>query len=79
MNVSADSGRALPRTRTNAQALARAIHHDPVAGADIVLQQRERELVLDLLLDQAPERSGAQGRVPASLGQEAPGVVGQLP
>src|SRR5829696_3259138 len=51
---------------------------DPVALAQLALQDRQREAVDEVALDDALERTGAVGRVVAEVAQEGPGVAGQL-
>src|SRR5438270_2447999 len=54
------------------------LHPDPVAVAEPALQHRHREPVLEQALDGPLQRPGAVGRVPAALGQERLGLLGQL-
>src|SRR5213078_3498695 len=59
------------------RALAR-IHPHAVAGLELALEQGERELVDQLLLDHALQRARAVGRVVAEVADQRLRVVSQL-
>src|SRR5699024_6116353 len=52
--------------------------HDGVTVDDVTGQQRAGELVADLALDQATQRSGAEGRIVAFEGQPVLGPLSDL-
>src|SRR5207248_6711184 len=56
----------------------RGVHADAVARPPLALEQRQRELVDQLLLDHALERARAEGRVVAQVADQRLRVVGQL-
>ena len=84
---SASPARLRPRSRQRLGAVTPAfssasspsarIDADGVAGADLALQQREREPVDELLLDHAAQRPGTVGRVIAHVAEQLARVVGE--
>src|SRR5215216_4456259 len=54
------------------------VDQDGVAWAEAVLQQPDRQLVDQLLLDHALQRARAVGRVVAQVADQRAGIVGQL-
>src|SRR3954464_10834734 len=69
--------RARRRLLEHELALAR-VHSHRVAGREAALQQRQRQLVHELLLDHALQRARTVGGVVAEVADQRPGVVGQL-
>ena len=60
------------------RALALDVDQHDLAGADLAVEHLLGEHVLDLALDRAAQRPGAQDRVEAPLGQQVLGRLGQL-
>src|SRR5699024_1205574 len=54
------------------------VDHDGVTVDDVTGQQRAGQLVADLALDQATQRSGAEGRIVAFEGQPVLGPLSDL-
>ena len=54
------------------------VRPDGVAFAGLSFEQPQRERVLEEPLDRALERSRAVGRVPARIGDQLAGAIGQL-
>ncbi len=73
--------RASPRATaafSNASSPSAASTAIDVAGPELALEQLQRELVDELLLDHPLERARAVGRVVAEVAEQRPRVVGQL-
>src|SRR5215212_8700894 len=75
----ASGGSRHPRLRSLEHELAVArVDADAVAGGELALEQLERELVDELLLDHPLERARAVGRVVAEVADQRARVVGEL-
>src|SRR3954454_7869790 len=53
----------------------RRVHQHPIAGLELALEQRQRQLVHELLLDHSPQWPGAVGGVVAEVAYQRPRAV----